>query len=138
MDQNEKYLSEQLSLLIQKLRHEVCSIDLSDIRSVDQHVPSKADTLSKEERSSYVASAAGFFQLYLKPEAERLLYAQEKFMNEKAENWFQMLVGRGTINGILLLYELFQEYEKEVRAPAQERASEEQPESEVEDEPEEE
>ena len=128
----------QLAELIYKLRHDVCSIDLSDIRSVDQHVPSKADTLSKEERLSYVSSAAGVFQLYVKPEGERLLYAQEKFMNEKAENWFQILVGRGTINGILLMYELFQGYEREARAPAQERASEQEPESPVEDDPEEE
>ena len=83
----------------------------TDVLSVADEIPSERDSA----RQSYVAAQASAWNGGLRDELLRLMRAQEQETFLRSQDWQQDLVARGTINGIMLVMELYQGYEQEMR-----------------------
>lgn len=87
-------------------RHELGSIDLSD-RLV---IPN----LKGESRMNYLRSAELVFNNEsFKNEIKALVQAQLEFIANETTSFEQVLVGRGTLNGLFILEEVFEKYHNE-------------------------
>ena len=75
------------------MRHLLGSIDLSDI---------KDEEMNESERKEYIAVISGVFPR-LEKDIKKFLYAQLMFSSNNAENWEQVIFGRGAFNGMDLL-----------------------------------
>ena len=75
------------------LKHQLGSIDLKDLEMGD---------MSESERKEYVASINAIYPR-LEKDTKKMLHEQLMFMSTEAENWDQIIFGRGTFNGIDLL-----------------------------------
>ena len=84
---------------IELIQHRLGSISLQDVRKEMSKV------IPENERKEYVASVSSIYEKILKPKCEKFIAIQEEFMAREAENETQFLVGRGTINGLLLIME---------------------------------
>ena len=83
-------------------RHQLGTIDLSDAVSVDK--------MSSSERRTYLEQAEMVFaNPVFKKEIATLMQAQIEFVACSSADREQDLVGRGTINGLSLLSERFNE-----------------------------
>lgn len=82
------------------IRNKLGSISLGDVRKDIQ--------MSKDERKEYVARIHGIFKDIIEPKCKKFITMQEEFMARETEGEIQFLVGRGTINGILLILEDFE------------------------------
>lgn len=80
-------------------RNLLASIDLSDIDPVDEETP-----LSEVEAKNYNAAIFAVFPR-LEKDIKKLMHTQLLFASNQAENWEQVLVSRGTFNGLSLLLE---------------------------------
>jgi len=101
--------------LIRTLRESLNLVDLRDLRTVkDSEDSSHADTLKDDaDRKEYVGVMASYWINGLQKEVERMIYMQEKFLNLKSQSHEQDMLGRGTLNGLLLVWELFDGYKQE-------------------------
>ena len=81
------------------LRHELASIDLEDVRDKDR---------SEQEIKEYNAGIASVFKSCIQPAIKRYIIEQEKFMARNAKTVEELSFGRGTINGLLILEEEFE------------------------------
>lgn len=81
------------------LRHQLGSINLKDVRDKKE--------LTENERKNYVANVAASFKL-IESDIKELIIAQEEFIATQATSWDQVLVGRGSINGLYLLLEKYE------------------------------
>ena len=88
------------------LRHQLGSIDLSDI---------KEEELSESERAEYVAAISAVWPR-LEKDLNKFLHDQLMFMSIESEDWNQVLFGRGTCNGLDLLKEHWEKAHNEHRA----------------------
>lgn len=77
------------------LRHQLASIDLSDI---------KEEEMSENERKEYNSAVSAVWPR-LKKDIEKFIYDQLLFASNNTSNWEQLLMARGTINGFFLLEE---------------------------------
>lgn len=75
------------------LKHQLGSLDLSDLPKED---------MTESERKEYCASISGIYPR-LEKDMKKLLHEQLMFISNSAENWDQVIFGRGTFNGIDLL-----------------------------------
>jgi len=101
---------------IKLLRHQLGSIDLSDVDLEEKE-------MSKEERKQYCAAIFAVFPR-LEKDIKKFLYTQLMFGNNNAETWEQVIFGRGTFNGIDLLYKYWKDAATEFEAtPKEEKGS---------------
>ena len=77
------------------MRHLLGSIDLSDVN---------LDELEPDERKKYCATISAVFPT-LEKDIKKFLYEQLMFQALEAKTWEEVLVGRGTFNGMDLLLE---------------------------------
>lgn len=80
------------------LRHQLGSIDLSDIENKE---------MTEAERKEYCAAISGIFPR-LEKDIKKVMYEQV-LKTADAPDWEKVNYGRGTMNGISLLYELWKE-----------------------------
>ena len=78
---------------IDLIRHQLGSVDLSDIKQGD---------MSESERKAYCSHISGVYDL-IEKDIKKFLHEQLMFMSNNAENWDQVVFGRGTFNGMDLL-----------------------------------
>jgi hypothetical protein len=78
------------------MRNILGSIDLSDVEAEKE--------MSKTERESYCAQIFAVFPI-LEKDIKQMLFQQLMFSSNNAENWEQVVFGRGTFNGMDLLLE---------------------------------
>lgn len=90
----EKPLS-QKNLDIALVRHLLGSIDLSDVKEEEQ---------TEGERKEYCGAICAVFPR-LEKDMKRFLYDQLMFVSNQADTWERVIFGRGTFNGMSLLYE---------------------------------
>lgn len=83
------------------LRKELGSINLSDLE----------ENLSSEEAREIASEATAFYHGIFKDTLNKLIQDQLEFMGKEAQTEDQFIVGRGTINGLLLIKEWFNEQE---------------------------
>ena len=103
-------------LSIKLIRHQLGSIDLSDVDLEEKE-------MSKEERKQYCAAIFAVFPR-LEKDIKKFLYTQLMFGNNNAETWEQVIFGRGTFNGIDLLYKYWKDAATEFEAtPKEEKGS---------------
>lgn len=88
------------------VRHLLASIDLSDI---------ELDEMGTEERKEYVGVASAAYLNTLRREVKRLLKAQEEFVARQASPE-SLMFARGTVNGIMLVEEAYEEMHREHKA----------------------
>lgn len=101
---------DELSLAL--IRHLLGSIDLSDVKEDEKEI-------SKEERKSYCAAIFAVWPR-LEKDIKELLHRQLMFVCNEAETWEQVIFGRGTFNGIDLLYKLWKAAATEFEATPKE------------------
>jgi len=101
--------------LIRTLRESLHLVDLSDLRAVKESgYKNHADTFKDDaDRREYVGTMASYWTNGLQKEIERMIYMQEKFLNIQSQNHEQDMLGRGTLNGLLLVWELYDGYREE-------------------------
>jgi len=75
------------------MRHLLGSIDLSDIED---------EEMDEVERGEYIASISAVYPR-LEKDIKKFLHAQLMFSSNNAENWDQVIFGRGAFNGMDLL-----------------------------------
>lgn len=85
---------------IKLMRHLLGSIDLSDIQEEEKE-------LSEADRKAYCSAIFAVFPR-IKKDIKKLLYEQLMFISNNAENWEQVIFGRGTFNGMDILLEKWQ------------------------------
>ena len=78
---------------LELLRHELGSIDLSDIQDED---------MNESERKEYIAAISAVFPR-IEKDIKKFLHTQLMFSSNNAENWEQVIFGRGAFNGMDLL-----------------------------------
>ena len=88
MDQQDKSL--------ELLRHQLGSIDLSDVQEEEE--------MSESERAEYCSIISAVFPR-LEKDIKRLLYEQLLYGSNQAETWERVVFARGTFNGMDLLME---------------------------------
>ena len=81
------------------IRHKLGSIDLPDIEN---------KIMSTQERMEYCGKVALNFKTVIEPEIKKMIKLQEEWMAEKSDGVQQFDIGRGTINGLLLVLEKFE------------------------------
>lgn len=81
------------------IRHKLGSIDLPDIEN---------KIMSPQERMEYCGKVALNFKTVIEPEIKKMIKLQEEWMAEKSDGVQQFDIGRGTINGLLLVLEKFE------------------------------
>jgi hypothetical protein len=86
------------------IRHQLGSIDLSDV---------EIEEMSENERAQYIGVAVGAFGNTIKQEAKKLLKAQEEYLSRTVDNEKTLMFSRGTVNGIMLILETYEDYRKE-------------------------
>ncbi len=75
------------------------SIDLTDVRN---------KTKTEDEFKAYQTAISAVFKDYIEPTIKMFIIAQEEFMARQAVTVDQLSVGRGTINGLFLLLDEFE------------------------------
>lgn len=95
---------------IELLRHLLGSIDLSDVEDIKE--------LSEEEKRAHIDIIGAAFP-YIEKDIKKFLYEQLMFSSNQAMDWDQVLVGRGTFNGMDLLLEHWKKDRVEYLAKAQ-------------------
>jgi len=93
----ESYLSASADLIREKLGS--VSID---------HRALNEKAFAVDERKQMVADCANFFKRWLESDIERLINIQAEFTTLQAGDFDQVVFGRGTINGLLLIKELYE------------------------------
>ena len=78
---------------------EVRKLELETVRDVVR---------TPEELAAYEQAIAGVFKDHLEPTIKRFIIEQEQFMGRQAKDMTELAVGRGTINGLLLLLDEFE------------------------------
>lgn len=96
-------MSEDLKKSAELLRRELGSIDLFDIEDL------KKVELTDEEAMARAGDAELFYKNHFEKVLKLFIQKQLEFCGKEAENPGQFLFGRGTINGLCLLDEWFQE-----------------------------
>ncbi len=107
--------------LIKTLRASLNLVDLDDLRKVAKPESEKeshnmASRIDEKDRKEYVGRMSGYWINGLRQEIEVMIYEQEKFLNMLSQNHEQDMIGRGTLNGLLLVFELYEAYEQEWKA----------------------
>lgn len=77
------------------LRHQLGSIDFKDVDQED---------MSENERKAYCSHISGVYDI-LEKDIKKFLYEQLMFISNEAQTWDQVILGRGTFNGMDLLLE---------------------------------
>lgn len=100
------------------LREQLASIKLSDL--IQYHSGDSVDgveeKLDAEEMRQREGAAMVFYELHFKDFLRYLIAKQSYFMARKAQSMEELCVGRGTINGFILIDEWFNEQIASVRA----------------------
>ena len=86
------------------IRHQLGSIDLSDV---------EIEEMAESERAQYLGVAVGAYGNTIKLEAKKLLKAQEEYLSRTVDNEKMLMFSRGTVNGIMLILETYEDYRKE-------------------------
>jgi hypothetical protein len=103
-------------LSLKAIRHMLCSIDLSDI---DQD----KKELSEADRMAYCSAIFAVFPR-IEKDIKELLYEQLMFVNNNAQDWNQVVFGRGTFNGMDLLLEKWRKASIEHEANSKDKKEE--------------
>jgi hypothetical protein len=94
--------------IIETTRHCLGSINLSDMVVVDSLTPT--------DRLNYLKDAEGVFQNQVfQNELKMMVQAQLEFIGLNAANYEEVIMGRGTMNGIDLMLERFSALHNEYR-----------------------
>jgi hypothetical protein len=99
---------DEKELSIELIRKLLASIDLSDVRNKsigNIGVVTKTET----EHKNFIQMVTAFFPKIIEPEIKKMIIEQQKFIAEKVDNQELLMFSRGTINGLMLVYELFLE-----------------------------
>jgi len=106
LNQHIEQLQKDLTpLSVSLIRHLLGTVDLKDVRG-------KETEMSPEERKNYVARLSSNWDIVEK-KIMRLIVAQEEYMARMTENQEQLMLGRGTINGLFLIHEELEQAFKE-------------------------
>jgi hypothetical protein len=100
------------------IRHQLGSIDLSDIDEL------KNELMSDTESSARAGDAELFYTRYFEKVLKLLTQYQLEFIGTQAKNIEELGFGRGTINGLILIKEWF---DKQVNASRARFSKEEKP-----------
>ena len=107
---------------IQLLRHQLGSIDLSDLKD---KVVDEAKVMSEAERRDYCAAIFAVWPR-LEKDLKEFLHTQLMFISNNAESWDQVMIARGTFNGLDLVFQHWKsavsEYEASVLEGKEERS----------------
>lgn len=97
---------------IEVIRHELASIDLSDIEEKE---------MTENERKEYIAAISAVFPR-LEKDIKRFLYEQLMFIANQAQDMNQISFGRGTFNGMDILLNFWKKahIEHTVKEPKEE------------------
>src|SRR3989304_1853024 len=83
---------------LEVMRHILGSIDLKDVE----------EEMTESDRKDYCAAISAVFPR-LEKDIKRFLHAQLMYASNQAENWEQVIFGRGTFNGMALLLEYWKQ-----------------------------
>ena len=83
-------------------RHELSSIDLSDVEEI------RKIKFTDEQLKAKASSAEEFYNNVLENELKLFIQVQLEFIGKEAVNQDQLQFGRGTLNGICLVKEWFE------------------------------
>ncbi len=97
---------DKIKLSVRLIRHQLGSIDLSDREPI---------RLEGEARETYLARLSSTYEIY-KNELDKLLVTQEQYMGRQVEDEKQLMFARGTVNGIMLVMDIFDGYMEEYKA----------------------
>jgi len=92
------------------MRHLLGSIDLADVEEEKE--------MSENERKDYCATISAVFPR-LEKDIKKFLHAQLMFSANQAEDWEKVVFGRGTFNGIDILYQHWKQAHMEHTAKGQ-------------------
>lgn len=95
------------SFSVQLIRQQLSSIDLSGVRDLRP--------LTEEDRKVYNGRVAAFYP-DIERDLKKFLIAQEEYIARVADNEKQLMFARGTINGIMLILEHYQQVFEEYKA----------------------
>lgn len=99
------------------IRHNLCSIDLSDVKI----------KLTPEDEMTRAQAAEKFYKVYFRRIINELINEQSKFLGKQAANMTQLSSGRGTINGLSLIRDWFEDQISFVRSKTDERGKKPEP-----------
>jgi hypothetical protein len=94
---------EKSAQLIKTLRGELGSISLEDIAKKDE------PQLTDIELNARAGDAEIFYKNYFKKVIDFMIYEQQILISDKVQDQYQLAMGRGTINGLYLIKEWFEE-----------------------------
>ncbi len=95
----EKFREKETALL----RHLIGSIDLSDVGELDK------DTLGEEEYMNRASESEAFYRHFFDKVLKSLIQKQLEWIGNQAQNDLELSFGRGTINGLNLIKDWFEE-----------------------------
>lgn len=97
---------------LEMIRHILGSIDLSDMIEEEKE-------MSETERKAYCGAIFAVFPR-IEKDIKRMLYLQLLFANDQAQDWNQILISRGTCNGLYLMLEKWKTASLEHQASSKE------------------
>ena len=97
-------MTDKSAQLISELRKELTSIGLEELKSLDEN-----PTLTDAELNARAGDAEIFYKNHFKKIIDLLIYKQRIAISDKAQTIAQVALGRGTINGLYLIQEWFEE-----------------------------
>jgi hypothetical protein len=103
-------------------RNNLSSIDLADIDILKKKL---GIDIPEEDRVARAKEANIFYNNVFEDEIKLFIQAQLEFIAKKASNTEQLMIGRGTINGLSLIKEWFERQNK--IATPDKKSEEEQP-----------
>ena len=80
---------------LKAIRHILSSIDLSDLKEVE---------MTEAELKAYWSTISVVFST-LEKDIKGMIHEQLLFANNNADDWYQVVFARGTMNGMMLLLE---------------------------------
>jgi len=94
---------EQTSKLITELRKRLGSLSIEDLKNLDKPM------LTDVELNARAGDTEIFYKNHFKQILELLIYKQQIAISDTAQTIEQVALGRGTINGLYLIQEWFEE-----------------------------
>ena len=109
-----------ISQQAQKLnKKQLVSIDLKDIFEIEEK------RLNDGELKERAGNAYGFYKSYFEDVIKLLIQEQLEFLGKTAETQEQLLFARGTINGLYIIQDWFNEQSNIAKSPLQDKRNEE-------------
>lgn len=100
-------MSKELELSAKLLKHQLGSVDLSDIEKL------RAEKLNGKDSMSRAVEVELFYKSVFKKVIKLLIQEQLEFMGKEVGDTYQFQFARGTVNGLFLVRDWFDDEERE-------------------------